>query len=63
MTLPERVRRALDRRRSGAAGPHKQKPRNADWLSEYEAGVDCLEPGELHFEKRIFEPSGENLLN
>ncbi|WPH57820.1 hypothetical protein [Mycobacterium phage WXIN] len=47
MTIPERVRRVLDRRRSNAAGFHKQKPRDADWLAEYEQEIDHLEPGEL----------------
>lgn len=47
MPIPDRVRRALDRRRSNAAGFHKQKTRVVDWLSEYEAERDHLEPGDL----------------
>jgi hypothetical protein len=43
--IPERVVRALDRRRSGAAGYHKQQPREPDWRAELEN--DFPEPDEL----------------
>lgn len=48
--IPDRVRAALDRRRSNAAGPHKVKPRDADWITEYESERDSLEPGELNWQ-------------
>lgn len=48
--IPDRVRAALERRRSNAAGPHKTKRRDeADYLADYEAEIDSLDPGELEF--------------
>ena len=44
--IPERVRRDLERRRSSAAGFHRNRD-GADWLADYEAEIDYLEPGEL----------------
>jgi len=45
--IPDRVRAALDRRRSGAAGFHKRQSNDEQWLRDYEAEVDSLEPGDL----------------
>lgn len=45
--IPERVVRALERRRSNAGGFHKQQPRDPDWRVEVEN--DFPEPDELEF--------------
>lgn len=34
--ISERIRRRLELRRSNAAGPHKQKPRDVDWRSDWD---------------------------
>lgn len=56
MRIPERLRFRLELRRSNAAQPHRnhyrerktgQDTRGADWLTEYEAECESLEPGEL----------------
>ena len=48
--ISERLRRRLELRRSSAASPHgkgRLARYDADWLAEYEAEVDHLEPYEL----------------
>lgn len=45
-TISERLRRRLELRRSNAATPHGTG-RKPDWLADYEAEIDHLEPGEL----------------
>jgi hypothetical protein len=46
--IPDRVRAVLDRRRSNAAGPHKTKRRDDEWLLvELEELVEVFESGDL----------------
>lgn len=44
MSVPDRVRRDLDRRRSGAGGFHQHIIPDFDWMAEWEQERD--EPGE-----------------
>lgn len=48
MAVNDRIRWDQLRRRSGAAGYHRQSTDDEQWLLDYEAEVDFIESGELY---------------